>query len=201
VVGKLNSFNVLANDTDPDGAADLSRAQIVTWPAQLGVKPTPTTGAVNFTPTTSGTFTFTYRAVDFTGALSANTANAVVVVSVGEAITVAKAIYTVAQNKWVVQGADSVKQGQTLTIAYGNGTFTAAAGGGICNGTAAIANCVLGTVVVDSLGNYLFQSLGPIGGPSDPTDVATWASKPSVVNVFSSSPVLGGSKTNGISVK
>ena len=201
VVGKLNSFNVLANDTDPDGVADLSKAQIVTWPAQLGVKPTPTTGAVNFTPATSGTFTFTYRAVDFTGAVSANTANAVVVVSVGEAITVAKAIYTVAQNKWVVQGADSVKQGQTLTIAYANGTFTAAAGGGTCNGTATIANCVLGTVVVDSLGNYLLQSLGPIGGPSDPTDVATWASKPSVVNVFSSSPVLGGSKTNTISVK
>jgi hypothetical protein len=201
VLNKVNSFNVIANDTDPDGAADIRNAQIVTWPAQLGVRPVPTTGVVNFTPTGTGTFTFTYRAVDSTGALSANTANAVVTVASVEAITVAKAIYTVARNLWTVQGADSAKQGQTLTIAYANGTFTAAAGGGTCNGTAAIPNCVIATTVVDSLGNYLVQQLGPVGGPTDPTDVATWASKPTVINVFSSSPVLGGSKTNGISVK
>ncbi|HET9653516.1 MAG TPA: cadherin-like domain-containing protein, partial [Usitatibacter sp.] len=184
VVARLNSFNVLANDTDPDGAADLANAQIVTWPAQLGPQPVPTNGVVNFTPTSTGTFSFTYNAVDFSGAVSLAPATVSVVVAGSEAITIAKAIYKVGNAgggisaRWTVQGADSVKEGQTLTIVYNNGTLNAANGGGSCNGTATNPKCVVGTAVVDTLGNYLYDLVLPPGGPSDPTDLLTWATKP-----------------------
>jgi hypothetical protein len=207
VVGKVNNANVIANDTDPDGAADIVNAQIVNWPAQLGVKPTPTNGIVTYTPTSTGTFTFTYRTVDSTGALSANTANVTVTVSGTEAIVLAKQLYKVGNvggnvsARWTVQGTDSVIEGETLTIVYNNGTFTTAAGGGSCNGTATNPKCVIGTAVVDATGAFLYDQVLVPGGPTDPTDVATWATKPTTIKVFSSSPVLGGSTTGGIQLK
>ncbi|HET9653636.1 MAG TPA: Ig-like domain-containing protein, partial [Usitatibacter sp.] len=209
VVGRANSFNVIANDTDPDGAAAITNAQIVSWPPQLGVQPVPTNGVVNFTPTSTGTFSFTYQTVSVSGLLSQNIGTVSVVVSGSEAITIQKADFTAAGNfggnltqKWVVQGADSVKEGQTLTIVYNNGTLNAANGGGSCNGTATNPKCVIGTAVVDTtLGTYLLQQLQPPGGPTDPTDTTTWATKPSQIKVFSSSPVLGGSNTASITLR
>jgi hypothetical protein len=207
IVSKSNNANVIANDTDPDGVADIVNAQIVTWPTQLGVKPTPTNGIVTYTPTSTGTFTFTYRTVDSAGALSANTANATVTVSGTEAIVLAKQLYKVGNvgggvsARWTVQGTDSVIQGETLSIVYNNGTLTAAAGGGSCNGTAANPSCVIGTAVVDATGAFLFDQVMVPGGPTDPTDTATWAVAPTAIKAFSSSPVLGGSATGAITLR
>ncbi|HEY6853884.1 MAG TPA: Ig-like domain-containing protein, partial [Gemmatimonadales bacterium] len=207
VAARANSVNVLANDTDIDGIADLANAQIVTWPAQLGAQPVPVAGVVTFTPTTTGTFAFTYKAVDKAGALSPTAATATITVAGSEAISIAKSIYKVGNqgggisSRWTVSGTDSVKQGQTLTIAYTNGTFNAANGGGSCNGTAANTKCVVGAAVVDSLGNFLYDQVLSPGGPSDPTDTTVWTSKPTSVTVFSSSPVLGGSKSNTITLR
>jgi len=103
--------------------------------------------------------------------------------------------------RWTVQGTDSVIQGETLTIVYNNGTFTTAAGGGSCNGTATNPKCVIGTAVVDATGAFLYDQVQVPGGPTDPTDVATWATKPTTLKVFSSSPVLGCSTTGGIQLK
>jgi len=207
IVSRVNNANVIANDTDPDGVADIVNAQIVNWPAQLGAKPTPTNGIVTYTPTSTGNFTFSYRTVDSTGALSANTANVTVTVAGTEAIVLAKQIYKVGNvgggisARWTVQGTDSVIQGETLTIVYNNGTLTTAAGGGSCNGTATNPKCVVGTAVVDALGNFLYDQVQVPGGPTDPTDTTTWATKPTAIKVFSSSPVLGGSVTGSISLK
>ncbi|HET9652582.1 MAG TPA: hypothetical protein VFP36_10340 [Usitatibacter sp.] len=166
---------------------------------------------MSYTPTSTGTFSFTYKAVDQAGALSATAATATITVSGSEAINIAKSIYKVGNAgggisaRWTVSGTDSVKQGQTLTVSYTNGTFNAANGGGSCNGTLAnaVANpkCVVGTAVVDSLGNYLYDKVLSPGGPTDPTDTTVWTSKPTSVTVFSSSPVLGGSKSNAITLK
>ncbi len=71
-------INVLANDTDPDGQADLAAALIVTLPAagatvscNGGVPAAVGTvcagGNLTFTATASATFTFTYRALDQAG--------------------------------------------------------------------------------------------------------------------------------------
>ena len=205
VLGIANSVNVLANDTDIDGLADLANAQIVTWPAQLGAQPVPVAGVVTFTPTATGTFPFTYKAVDKAGAVS-NTATATITVGAGEVIVYTKNIYKKGAQggvtaRWTVSGTDSVRQGQTLTIVYNNGTLNAANGGGTCNGTTANPKCVIGTAVVDALGNWLFDQVMNPGGPTDPTDVATWSKVPSQINTFSSSPVLGGSRQTPFTVK
>jgi Big-like domain-containing protein len=204
VVSRSNKVNVIANDTDPDGAADLADAVIATWPAQLGVKPTPVNGVITFTPTSTGTFTFTYQAKDKAGALSANTATVTVVVSGSEAIVVTKAIYKQGNigggiaARWTVAGTDSVLEGQTLTIVYNNGSPKT---GTSCNGTAANPACVIGTTTVDGLGNFLLDFVLNPGGSLDPTDATAWNTKPTAVKVFSSAPVLGGSGTLSIQLK
>src|SRR6185369_15648589 len=101
------------------GVLDLASAQIVTWPAQLGTKPVPTTGVVTFTPTATGTFPFTYKAVDKAGAVSANAATATITVTGNEVIVYTKQIYKAgnqggaASARWTVSGTDSAPQGQT----------------------------------------------------------------------------------------
>jgi hypothetical protein len=207
VSARTNVMNLILNSTDPDGNADVRNASIVTWPTQLGARPTPVNGVVSFTPTTTGNFSVTYRAVDAAGALSANTATGTVTVIAAETIGYTKNQFTAAGNiggnastRWTVTGTDTVRQGQTLTIAYADGVLTG--GRGTCNGTAANPLCVVGTAVVDlATGNWTFDQVGTQGGPKDPTDAATWSTLPRNIRTFSSSPVLGGSQNIGILVK
>jgi hypothetical protein len=206
VSNRVNSVNVIANDTDVDGAGEVVDAQIVTWPAQLGARPTPVNGVVSFTPTGTGTFNFTYNAVDRLGAVSATPATVTVVVANTEAVTIAKALFKAAvtgaaNTRWTVTGTSSVRQGQTMSIVYNNGTLSAAQGGGVCNGTATNPKCVIGTAPVDTTGTYTYDVVGIPGGPADPTDTTAWASRPTSLKVFSSNPVLGGSQTSAISIK
>jgi len=207
VVGKSNKANVIANDTDPDGATDVANAQIVTWPAQLGPQPVPAGGVVTYTPTSTGTFSFTYKAVDKAGVASANIATASVLVSGSEVLVYTKQLFKQgnqgggATARWTVSGTDNVLEGQTITIVYNNGTLNAANGGGTCNGTATNPKCVIGSAVVDGLGNWLFDQVFVPGGPTDPTDAATWTTKPTTINSFSSAPVLGGHSSTNIQLK
>jgi cadherin-like protein len=206
VSNRLNSVNVIANDTDVDGAGEVVNAQIVTWPAGLGAQPVPANGVVSFTPTATGTFNFTYNAVDRLGAVSATPATVTVVVANTEAVTIAKALFKAAttgaaNTRWTVTGTSSVRQGQTMSVVYNNGTLSAAQGGGVCNGTATNPKCVIGTAPVDATGTYTYDVVGLPGGPADPTDTTAWASRPTSLKVFSSNPVLGGSATSTISVK
>src|SRR6185369_2988372 len=130
VVAKTNVLNLIATSTDPDGNADVKNAVITTWPAQLGARPVPTNGVINFTPTGTGNFTINFQVVDAANATSANTASAVVSVAGSEAIAYTKQIFKAAANiggvtttRWTVSGTDSVREGQTITIAYANGTI------------------------------------------------------------------------------
>ena len=206
VNARSNLMNLIAKSTDPDGVADVKNAAIVTWPAQLGPQPVPVNGVVSFTPTNTGNFPVTFRAVDAAGAQSANTATATVTVIAAETIAYTKNQFTGAGNiggaastRWTVTGTDTVRQGQTLTIAYADGVLRA---GGTCNGTAAIPACVVGTALVDiATGTWTFDQVGTSGGPKDPSDTATWSTLPRNIRTFSSSPVLGGGQNVGIVLK
>jgi hypothetical protein len=192
VLSKPATLNLISTSTDPDGAADIKDASIISWPTQLGARPTPVNGVVNFTPTTAGTYNIVFQAKDAAGALSPNTASGTVTVLAAETVTFTKSIYTVAQNRWTVGGTDTVRAGQTMTVVYASGKLRS---GVLCDGTATSASCVLGTATVDSTGTWLMDRVITAGTAQDPTSTAMWTKLPTTVKVFSSAPVMGGSAT------
>ncbi|GAB3764739.1 IPT/TIG domain-containing protein [Ramlibacter monticola] len=206
VNGRANVLNLLATSSDPDGAADLANASIVTWPAQLGPQPIPVNGVITYTPTATGNFAITFKAVDKAGALSANNGTATATVIAAETIAYTKQQFTAAGNvggnastRWTVTGTDTVREFQTLTIAYADGVIRST--GQVCNGTAAVPACVVGTAPVDAAGAWTFDQVGTRGGAKDPTDTTFWSTLPRNIRTFSSSPVLGGAQNTGIVVK
>ena len=188
-----NSVNVLANDTDPDGSADLTSVVIITGNASLGISAGPVaSGFVTFTPpstTAAGTYSFTYQAVDSAGNVSANTATVSVVLSTAEAIVPAKAIYTQAKGRWTLSGTDSPIAGQTITMKYVDGKFKV---NGACPVNNNAAGTVIGTAVVDATGNWLYdQLLASTSGVLNPTNTlgnstGFWCTPPKTI-IFSSS--------------
>jgi hypothetical protein len=137
VVNKALAINVLANDTDPNGAANVVAAVNVTQPVPAGAATTVAGGIVNFTATAAGTYTFTYRAQDAAGLSSANAATVTVTVAAAESIAYSKNEYVVSKSRLVVSGTISPSAGQTVRVDFINaagavlgtaGTVTSAAG-------------------------------------------------------------------------
>ncbi len=77
------TINVLANDTDPDGVADLDRTsvRVTSGPAHGSTSVNPVNGRITYTPNPNynGTDTFTYQVCDMAGAC----ATASVLVTIG----------------------------------------------------------------------------------------------------------------------
>jgi hypothetical protein len=150
IAGKARVFNLLANDIDPNGVADIRFAQIVTVP--VGATATVVGGTVTFTSATAGVKTFTYRAVDAGGLVSANTATVTVTVAAAETMAFTKNLYTVSQQKLVAAGTVAPAADQTVTVTFVNSA-------GVVLGTA-------GTAVTDATGAWLLQIVGiplPVG--------------------------------------
>ncbi len=208
--GFANSLNVLANDTDPDGAADLAAAVIVTGNASLGVVAGTVFagGVVTFTPpaaTAAGPYTFTYNAIDRAGAVSATPATVTINVSTSEAIVPAKAIYTQSKGRWTVGGTISPAAGQTMNITYDITTPPTFKVNGVCTAMTAATNPVIGRAPVDALGNWLFdQLLSNTSGVINPSNTlgnstGFWCTPPKSVRITSS--LTGASVTFPISFK
>ncbi|HEY2029604.1 MAG TPA: Ig-like domain-containing protein [Myxococcales bacterium] len=164
--------SVLANDTDPQGNADIANAINLTSP---GANATATGGAggiITFTATVPGSYTFTYQAQDAEGNVSANAATVTVTAVSADAPVIAKAQFTNAQKRWVVSGTDSAfAEGTIVHITYNNG-----APAGFEIGTAQVAG-----------GNWLMDLRG-VTGTSDPTTFPV-ATRPTQVRATSD---LGG---------
>jgi hypothetical protein len=190
VTNKLNVMNLIANSTDPDGNGDVKDAVLLTWPAQLGTRPTPVNGIISYTPTTVGGFSFTYQVKDVAGALSANTATGTVTVAANEVIAFGKHQYVQNKNRWTVDGTDNIIEGQTITIVYENGTLVGASAP--CNGTATNPNCVIGTSPVDGLGNWALDKVGVTGNLNPKAGSSIWQVPPTHIRAFSTLPSLGG---------
>ena len=131
------AINVLANDTDPDGAADLAGAVIVTPPTAGASITSVVGGTVNFLATAQGTYSFTYKAQDQAGALSANTGTVTVTVVAPFTVSINRNQYTVSQRQLLVEGVTSDPGTPTVTVVFLNsagavlgvgGTTTASAG-------------------------------------------------------------------------
>jgi hypothetical protein len=114
-------LNVLANDTDPDGAADIVAVANVSAVTPAGATATAAGNVVNFTATAAGTYTFTYQAQDAATALS-NTATVTVTVAPAEVLTITRALYRAAANRYRVNGTITPAAGQTITLDLLNGS-------------------------------------------------------------------------------
>ncbi|HEY0565725.1 MAG TPA: cadherin-like domain-containing protein [Terriglobales bacterium] len=188
--GQRSSVNVLANDTDPDGQSDLAAAVIINGNAGLGLVAGQNFagGIVTFTPAAAQTYTFTYAAVDASGAQSAP-ATVTVTVSSAELITPQKTIFTQAKARWTLGGTDSPLAGQTITMMYDPATPATYKVNGQCTGNA--AGTVIGSAVVDGLGNYLYdQLLVNTSGVQNPTNTAGnstgfWCTPPKTMRMTS----------------
>lgn len=180
------TLNVLANDTDVDSPMALATAVIETQP---GPGATATGGAsVVFSANQAGVFTFTYRAQDQFGALSATAATVTVTVSASEVINIQQATFRTDARRWIVSGVDSLRLNQTLTISYANGT--------LANGSPA-AGTAIGTAVVTGAGSWLLDIRG-VSGVLDPTSRTAFRTLPTQIRVTSP---LGGSQVATINIR
>jgi hypothetical protein len=145
VVGKPSLINVLANDTDPNGQASITAAVSVTQPTPAGATTSVAGGIVTFTATTPGPYTFTYKAQDATGLISANTATVTVQVAATETLGIASNLYVVAKQRLTVIGSIAPIALQTVRVDFVNSVGTVV-------GTAAtVTSTVLGGWSVDTI--------------------------------------------------
>ncbi len=216
--GKPITLNLLANDTDVDGVADLgatAAAVIQSLPAagatltcNGGVAAVIGTacsgGNVTFTGNGGGAiYSFTYKARDASGALSSNTATVTMTVNATEAIVVQKSIFTAKSLRWTVTGTDSLVAGQTLSITYDIATPPTYKKNGVCTAMTAADNPVIGTATVDALGAWSYDTTVSSAGFINPTNTGSngtgfWCSPPKSLKITSP---LGGSATTVISFK
>src|SRR4051812_579773 len=169
--------NLLDNDVDPDGRADLLAAVQMVAPAGVTVSG-GANGLVTVTAASAGTFTFTYKVQDAAGGISANAATVTLNVIPADNVAITRAQFTIAQKRWVVTGTTSIPN-QTITLTYVNGTA---------------AGWSIGNVLVDTLGNWTLD-IRNVTGNDDPT---TLASRPVTLKATSSA---GGSATVTIAYK
>jgi len=167
------SINVVANDIDPDGAADVVAAANVSQPILLGVAtqpvPAPAStsvvgGVVTFTATQGGSYTFTYQAQDAAGATSANTATVTVQVAAGETLTVSRGEYVVSKSRLRVQGTLSPATNQPVKLEWVNSAGTVLGS--------------VGTAIPDAAGAWVFDGVVPM--PTGATAVKATSSNGTV---------------------
>lgn len=138
IVNLAVSINVLGNDTDADGAADLANAVLVTPPGAGATVTGGPGGTFTFTATAGGTYSFTYLAQDLSGADSANAATVSVQVAAAETMAISRAQYTTSKRQLRVEGTVTPAASQTVQLEFTNnagtvlgnaGTVTASATG------------------------------------------------------------------------
>ncbi len=123
-INVARAISVLANDIDPDGAADLAAAVNVTQPTPAGASVTVAGGTVTFTATIAGTYTFTYQAQDRAGAISANTATVTVTVTGAETEAFTLSQYIRSSSRLRATGTISPDAGQSIRLDIVNAAGT-----------------------------------------------------------------------------
>jgi hypothetical protein len=202
VQGAAMTLNLLSASTDPDGAADLKNAVITSWPVQLGTQPVPANGIISFTPNATGNFPIGFKAVDAAGAQSANTATSTVTSIAGETITLTRVQFESGKNRFRVDGTDTIRASQTISLTYTNGVIGKGPNiGQTCDGTDRLPECLVGTTGVTATGAFSFDASFATNAFQNPNPAGGWTVAPTSLRAWSSNPVLGGGATLGITKK
>ena len=196
VLGVSMPMNLIATATDPDGLLDVKNAVITSWPVELGAQPLPVNGTITFAAATAGNYTIGYKVLDAAGAVSDNTGTGTVNVIAGETITIARAQFEGGKNRWRVDGTDTILSSQTISVTFANGTLSRGPNAGqSCDGTARLAECVIGTTGVTPTGTYSLDQQFTSQSFQNPASAGGWSVLPTTIRVWSSNPVLGGDAT------
>ncbi len=147
--------NLLDNDIDADGRADLVAAVNIVAPANVTVTG-GAGGVVTFTAASAGTYTFTYQAQDSAGVISVNAATVTVQVIGSDTVDVASALFRNDKKRWVVAGTSNVPN-QTITLTYVDGS--------------AAGHAIAVDLPVDAAGAFTLDIRG-VTGLDDPTTLA-----------------------------
>ena len=147
--------NLLDNDIDADGRADLVAAVNIVAPANVTVTG-GAGGVVTFTAASAGTYTFTYQAKDSAGVISVNAATVTVQVIGSDTVDVASALFRNDKKRWVVAGTSNVPN-QTITLTYVDGS--------------AAGHAIAVDLPVDAAGAFTLDIRG-VTGLDDPTTLA-----------------------------
>ena len=186
VGGLAISVNLIANDTDADGAANLAGANIVTSPA--GVVFTVVGGSLNFTAP-AGTYVFTYRARDLAGALSANTATVTVTLSGGETLAIQRADYIANKRRWRIDGTSTVPASQQVFVMYADGVFA--------DGTTAVGFLVASTTATAGIWTVDLT----LAGANDPRNPTSNLFLVRPTRIYAITNLGGNSPTTAIAVR
>lgn len=199
IAGASVSANLLGNDTDPDGIADLTGIVLNNADPRLGAV-SVSGGTITFTAqalpagTTQVSVPLTYQARDAAGAVSAAVTSTVTVFA-AETLTPAKWQYTTSQNRWVVTGTVSPNAGQTMAITYASGTFNVwntSTARFACSGNA--TGTPIGTAPTDGTATWTFDQAGinpnsilnptnsnnNVTSPDGKTKTSLWCTTPTV---------------------
>lgn len=152
------AINVIANDTDPDGAADIVAATNVTQPT--GATVTVNGGVVTFTAPSGGTYSFTYYALDAAGTTSANPATVTVQVAAAETLSITRSEYITSKGRMRAQGTINPAAGQTIAVEF-------------LNVSGAVIGFV-GTGTADAVGNWSIDVATAL--PANATHIRTTSS-------------------------
>jgi hypothetical protein len=186
VAGIPITLNLIANDTDPDGQADIAGVQIVSAP--VGLTYTLNGGMLTLSAL-AGTYTFTYRARDAVGALSLNTATATVILAGGETLAITRAEFIANKRRWRIEGTSSVPATQTVFLMYADGVFA--------DGTSAVGFLVATTQSAAGLWTVDMT----LAGTNDPRNPAGTAFFQRPTRIYAISDLGGNSPTTLITVR
>ena len=142
------SVNLLANDTDPDGAADVVAAANVSAVTPAGGTLSVVGGTATFSAPVAGTYTFTYKAQDAAGALSVASPTVTVTVAAAETLAFSKAEYIRSKVELNAQGSISPAVGQTVTVEFVNSAGTVLG--------------LAGTAIADAAGKWTLVKVVPL---------------------------------------
>ncbi|NMG45841.1 hypothetical protein GPA22_19165 [Aromatoleum toluvorans] len=155
IANVTQAINVIANDTDPDGAANIVGATNVSQPvgvpatpgaiAPTGATVTVAGGVVSFRSPVAGRFTFTYNAIDTAGAISATPATVTVQVAAAETVSITRSEYVSSKGRLRAEGLIGPAAGQTVTVEFLSST------GGVLG--------LAGTATPDAVGNWAVDAV------------------------------------------
>lgn len=156
-------IKVLANDTDTNGAADIVAAVNVTQPTPGGATISVAGGSVSFSASATGTYTFSYQAMDAGGLVSANTATVTVQVAAAESLTFTRNEYIVSKSRLRVDGTISPIASQWVRVDFTNAAGTVLGTAGMVTSTTA-GTWLLDKVIALPAGTVSVKATGANGG-------------------------------------